>query len=190
MSINKVLSDDDKHAFIRDGYIVLRNIVPKDMIDAALVAGDEAYNNKEFTLDESKPDAVPNFNSPIQKHPDIGGIVERTKLFPACEDLLGNGNAKCPLSAQVAYRPQNQTCIQQGVKLTDNIPSYRYHVDAANPNYATNATPFTLLVGVCLSFGQDVDESRGQFTVWPGKFAQAYIVEAASILTFFLSLAL
>lgn len=178
MGASQVLTYDEKRAFIQDGYVVLRGAVPPEMVESALKVVDKAYAEGKYDLDESKFDPVPQFHEDVKVHPDLGEILERTKIFAAAEDLVGVGNALYVKKPQIAFRPKGKSFIENGMSISEPMPWYRYHIDGGdngngngNEKLAGTATPFTLLIGVCLSPGQDIDENRGQFTAWPGKFS-------------------
>lgn len=154
--------------FIRDGFLVMRGAVPPEMVAAALEVIDEAYTNGDYTFDESKFDPVPDFDKSLSEHPAVGEILDRTDVFSAMEDLLGTGNVKYARAPQIAFRTTDKKATASGMGMTDYIAPFRYHIDGGAGKLGPTGTPFTLLVGVCLSAGQDVDENRGQFTAWPG----------------------
>lgn len=167
-----VLTDDQKQFFITNGYVILRDVVPSSMVEAALRVADAAFEAREYTLnDHNKNDVVPIFKQHIEKSPEIYEIMTKTILHDACDDLLGKGNCKYGKRAQIAFRPTDERLVQKGMGKTENMPKHRWHIDGGSGKYMKTASAFTLLVGVVLSEGQDVDENRGQFTVWPGKFA-------------------
>lgn len=165
-----VLTREQKESFIRDGYLVLRNVVPREMVDAALRVVDNAFAERNYTLnDHNKQDVVPFFNQEVEKAPEIYGTMSDTVLIEACEDLLGKGNVLYGKKAQIAFRPTDQRLLQNGMGMTEPMPKHRYHIDGGGGKYKKTASSFTLLVGVALSEGQDVDKNRGQLNVWPGK---------------------
>lgn len=170
MAPNQVLSDEEKLMFIRDGYIVLRGALSEDMVQRALKIVDEAYEDGKYEFDPEKFDAVPRFHDEVSRHPDIIELPERTVIHKAAEDLLGKGKARINRTAQVAFRLKDQSMIDKGMSMTDLIPQFRYHIDGGTGVLGPTGTPFTMLVGICLSSGQDIQENRGQFTAWPGKF--------------------
>lgn len=168
MATNNVLSDDDKRDFIRDGFVVLRGAIPTDMVEAAGGRVDEAYENGDYKFDETKFDPVPQFSKDLQQHPDICELLNRSCVYGAMEDLLGTGNVTYNGMTQIAFRTRDKAMVRKGMQMTDMIPKMRYHIDGGEGKLAKTGTPFTLLVGVCLSANQDIEENRGQFTVWKG----------------------
>lgn len=173
----KMLSDDDKRAFIRDGYLHLHGAISEELVQAALKVIDEAHENGQYTMRDKKGEVdVPNFDNEIAKHPDIGKILDRSGVIEACEDLIGKGLVEYARRAQIAFRPQDTVAMKQGLTITDVTPPHHYHIDGGTASLSKTATPFTLLVGVCLSPGQAVDELRGQFTAWPGSHVKLHEV--------------
>lgn len=172
-----MLSDGDKRAFMREGYLHLHGAVSQELINAALKTIDKAYEDGQYTMQEKKGEVnVPIFENEIARHPDIGRILDRSGVIEACEDLIGKGLVEYGRRAQIAFRPQDTMAIQRGLTLTDVTPPFYYHIDGGTAHLSKTATPFTLLVGVCLSSGQAVDELRGQFTAWPGSHVKLHEV--------------
>lgn len=163
-----MLTDSQKRIFVRDGFIFLQNAVPQHLIAAALSRADQFYQQGAYHVDNG-PDPVPRFNNEATNHPDIGCLLRGSPFLEAAiESLLGPGNSHHSDSAQIAFRPFDTINADKGMTISDPMPRLGYHIDGGMGPYRKNATPFTALVGVCLSTGQDVDENRGQLTVWPG----------------------
>lgn len=165
-----VLTDDQKRQFIRDGFVVLPQIVPQEKVDEILEITDGAYHSGDCHVNESKPDDPPDFPDEVSKHRTLSQLLRQTPILAACDDLIGENKSHYGHKAQVAYRPKDHVAIKRGMKITDPMPSYKYHIDGGDGKYKETASAFTILVGVCLSSGQDVEEARGQFNVWPGMF--------------------
>lgn len=165
-----VLTQEQKQSFIRDGYIVLRNVASREMVDDALRVIDKAFADGKCTYDPTKQDAVPSFNDEVQRAPEIGRIISDTVIMEACDDLLGNGNSRCAKKAQIAHRLTDERLKAQGMGMTQKMPKHKWHIDGGSGIYEKTASGFTMLVGVALSDGQDVDENRGQLNVWTGKW--------------------
>lgn len=174
---DKHLTEEEKKKFIRDGYIVLRGAIGEKLVEEALSVIDEAYENGDYEMNEKsgEPD-VPKFSAEVAKHKAIGRILDRSNVVDAMEDLLGEDNVQFARRAQIAFRPQDENAIKKGLKITDQTPPLHYHIDGGAAHQNTTGSPFTLLAGVCLSPGQDVDELRGQFTVWPGSHRKLHKV--------------
>ena len=165
-----VLTIEQKQNFIKDGYIILRDVVPKEFVQTALTFADQAFADGRHKWNDHNPnDVVPAFNDDVQNAKEISQCFGSTALLEACEDLIGKGNCWWGQKAQIAFRPFDQRSHDRGMKLTDSMASHRYHCDGGMGKYRQTGTPFTILVGVCLTEGQDVDELRGQLNVWPGK---------------------
>lgn len=164
-----VLNREQKESFIRDGFLVLRNVVPQEMIQAAIQVADKGFAEGKYTLnDHNKNDVVPWFNPEIEKAPEVHRIMADTILLEACEDLLGKGNCSYGRKTQIAFRATDERLLQKGMGLKEPMAKHRWHIDGGSGKYKKSASAFTLLVGVALSPGQEIDENRGQFTVWPG----------------------
>lgn len=161
------LTDSHKHFFIQNGYLHIPAVIKKPQLTELLQVTDHFYDTNQYKLHDSNKDILPHFPLSCEQHPTLTSLPRSTPIYSLCEQLLGAGNVALPGRAQIAYRPYDDRLAKRGLKLSDPIYSHWYHVDGGDGKYATTASPFTLLVGVCLS-DQTVDENRGQLNVWPG----------------------
>lgn len=169
----EVLSVEQKKAFIRDGFLIIPDAVPEDKVKAAVNLIDKAYEEKRYNINGiTKPGSkhpVPGFHKPIKQAPEILDLIYGSNVFAAAEALLGKGNVVIRNNqAQIACTTQSEEFIKKGMDIREPHPKRRWHIDNGYGKYAAVGSDFSLLIGVCLSDGQYVDENRGQFTVWPG----------------------
>lgn len=173
MSTGVVLSEEQKISFIKNGYVVLPGAVPAHIVNRAVSFTDEAYADGKFELRGSARlgSAVPApvFHYPIKTSPLVTDLVYQSGLHKAANQLLGDGNAIIRDElGQIAYSEPNELYVQQGMSKHEPHPSDRWHIDSGDGKYASLGTGFAFLIGVALSPGQNIDENRGQYTVWPG----------------------
>ena len=182
------LTDDQLKSFFSDGYILCKNVVSSELICAA-----KRFINA--CLGAKKGDIKTNMMVlpyELSSHQCIMDLFygAGSKLPTIAQSLLGFGNCNPPLGSQVALRfPSSFNNIEDDsmrykvmLSLTLSIPfpiyqnflSYpstfrcavggrRWHIDGFNEN---KHSPFTLLVGVCLSNCED--PGSGNFAVHPG----------------------
>lgn len=163
------LTDDDILLFARDGYLILRNVIPREQIAAALAVIDDAYARGAHGWNDGNPtDVVPSFGDEISTHPAIIAFTKDTPLYTMCEQLIGKDCAWQPQRAQVALREPSKYWQTRGWDVNTPPNPEGWHIDGGGGIYAKNGTPFEMLVGVCLSAGQEVDANHGQLLVWPG----------------------
>lgn len=163
------LTEKDVLQFEKDGYIILRGAVPQDQVEAALRVIDEAFASGNHGISDVNPtDVVPKFDDNVSKHPDVVGVLRDTPLYDMCEQLIGRNQAWQPQRAQVALREPSKYWKGLGWDLNTTPDPDGWHIDGGSGTYAYVGSPFTMLVGVCLSPGQDVDNNQGQFLAWPG----------------------
>ena len=163
------LTEEDIISFARDGYLHLRGVVPPEQVSAALAVIDTAYKQGNHGYSDKNPtDIVPTFGDDVSRHPAIIAPLKDTALFNCVEQLIGRNEAWQPQRAQVALREPSK--YWRGLGWTENtkLNADGWHIDGGAGKYASVGSPFTLLVGVCLSPGQDVDKNNGQFLAWPG----------------------
>lgn len=167
------LTDEQKEAFVRDGFVILPGFVPTELVDAAESRIDTAYENGRYNrmikklLGRDQP--TPNFYKPIKQSQEVMDLMYKTGLYEVAEDLVGEGHAVIRDDlAQIAVTFPCQHFIDEGMDINEPQPKRKWHIDAGQGKYAAQGTDFSFLMGVALSDGQEVDENRGQFTVWPG----------------------
>lgn len=175
-----VLSDEDRKQFVTDGYFIVRDAVPLALVNAAVAEIAAARERKEH-LKDGNSDA--NVNQPVfyatRRAPAITDLYYETKLFSIANAILDVPTCVRDDAAQIACTPPDKPRQPSGLSLHDTHPADRWHVDASHGRFAAVAADFFLLVGIALSSGQEVDENRGQLTVFPGMteflFSKLYI---------------
>lgn len=158
---------------MRDGFVILPGFIPPEMADKAEKCIDTAYAKGQYNkmvkklLGADQP--TPNFYRPVKQAPEIMDLMYKTGLFEIANELLGQGNAVVRDElAQIAVTFKCEHWVQAGRGLQEPHPKFKWHIDAGQGKYAAEGTDFSLLMGVALSEGQEIDENRGQFVIWPG----------------------
>lgn len=176
------LSDDQKRAFIRDGFLILRDAVPPHLIadtlahtDAA-AAGHSAPAASLESHDTGAPPRHPDSLHRLKSHRTVTSLFFDTGLCAVAEQLLSPGKTALRQNyAQIAYNaPRPADAFSDDDRQGPPHPAHNWHIDASHGRYAAIGADFMLLVGVALSEGQDVDENRGQFTVYPGSHVKTH----------------
>lgn len=163
------LSDEDILFFEKNGFILLKGVVPVEQVSNALRVIDKAYQEGNHDWNKANPtDVVPKFGDDVATHADIIAPLHDTVLYDMVEQLVGKNEGWQPQRAQVALREPSEYFkkLDWDVNTTPNADGW--HIDGGHGKYAHVGSPFTMLVGVCLSHGQDVEGNHGQFLVWPG----------------------
>lgn len=164
------LTTKQKEAFVRNGYVVLKGVVPLEKAEQALQFVDEAFANEKYSVRKNTDDKLPSFYAKIQESTVLTDLVLKTGIIDALEDLYGTGNVAILGNAgQVAFRPRSDRMIAKGFQKSQPIGNTAWHIDdGPGGKYVKSSSCFTTLVGVPLSSGQEVDDNRGQLNVWPG----------------------
>jgi Phytanoyl-CoA dioxygenase (PhyH) len=148
------LSDDDFRRFARDGYLVVPEVVPEPLLQAADVEIDRL-------LDEVAPNEGTGGPGPNLWFPP------RARL-PRCDDVLRRSPALAIAEELVAPRPLDHAFDH--IQVATTVPPYSHvpggpHIDGHGPAQDPPAS-FTMLAGVLLT---DQRRSRsGNLWVWPG----------------------
>lgn len=171
-----ILSKERKEVFVRDGFVILPGFIPDEMVDKAEKRIDTAYANGQYNkmvkklLGADQP--TPNFYRPVKQAPEIMDLMYKTGLFEIANDLLGQENAVVRDElAQIALTFKCEHWVNAGWGMKEAHPKFKWHIDAGQGKYATEGTDFSVLMGVALSEGQEIDENRGQLTIWPRKYS-------------------
>lgn len=157
------LHASDVASFKSQGYVILRNAVPQELVRNAL----RCINNQL-----GKPDCWQADTDPLnagQLTLNIAGrafsqeIFNRSPVFwSAVNILLGEGNVK-PWKAGVQCALRFPQPLGAGFDVPDVKPGTRYHIDGMGQN---KLCPFSLLCGVALS--DQTRPSMGNLHVFPG----------------------
>lgn len=169
-----VLTEVQKLQFIRDGYLVLPEIVPIEMAAAARHHCDVAYESKKYNLPQNNGNyrPTPSFWHSVKSANPITDLFYKTDLYQVAEDLLGPSNTVLRQEeGQIAYTLPDE---ESGLGIDDDHPKNKWHIDTPQGPYANQGTSFILMFGVALSEGQIVNQNRGQFTIWPGTYLVHY----------------
>ncbi len=149
-----------------DGYLVLKGMVPRVMVDAARQAINHHIGEYGMPPDELNTYRAQTYCRSITKEPPLTDLFNKTPVFAACEQLVGEGNLLPAPSAQIALRfPRADTEPQEP----------QGHIDGQGTG--TNGIPrgefarsFTMLAVVLIS--NLPKPYSGNFTVWPGTHRQ------------------
>jgi len=170
------LTDEEILSFAKNGYLILKDVVPAKQMEDALAVIDKAYEEGNHGVNDKNPkDKVPEFRNDVAKNHKVVETVKGTKLWSAVEQLIGKGSAQMPKLAQVALREPSEYWKGKGWDLHTSVEKWPWHIDGGQGTYAFVGSPFTMLVGICMSEGQDSsDENHGQFLAWPGSHAKLH----------------
>ena len=157
------LSDRQKRHFFKQGYCVVRKLVPRDMTERALWAINHSLGSEGMDKDALPILHAQTYCPELIGTETITDLVNATDLAPLAESMLGPGNLMRQTFGQVALRFPKTT---QGPP-----PAPRGHMDGLGSDL--NGRPvgdfarhFTCFAVVYL---HDVPELNcGNFTVWPG----------------------
>lgn len=150
------LSHDELLFFRDNGYLQVRDIVPRALVDAAL---------RIINMELGRVGGGMQRNQ--LGHPVLGGgvgasaavvhLLTQTPLFTLAQRLLGRAKCSVPREGQVAL-----VFPRDGTPPPEH-PRSQWHIDGLETG---SYSPFTMLIGVSLS--DQMTEFAGNFTVFPG----------------------
>lgn len=169
------LTPAQKRSFVKDGYVVLPGAVSAEMVGQALAVVDSAFKNKKYASNGKKRFGsnypFPLFLKPIKRNQKVRDLFFKSGLVDASEQLIGEGHVTLRENMpDVSFNAQSELAVEEGMGLAEPFPSRKWQMQSGQGFYKGSGGDCNFMVGVALSDGQDVDENRGQFTVWPGKF--------------------
>ncbi|CAN8065204.1 unnamed protein product [Agarophyton chilense] len=163
-----MLTEEQRLSFVRDGYLILPQIVSLGLIQAALNHCDTAYATHQYNVPQnaSGGKVTPSFWRSVKSAAAVTNLFFESGLFGVTEQLLGRCNVELLNGdGQIAY---TMPVVDGKLGVDEKHPQNKWHIDTPLGEYVNRGADFIAIVGVALSEGQDVDENRGQFTVWPG----------------------
>ncbi len=155
------LSDDQKRQFAEQGFLRVRNVIPREKVEAALGAINH-WLGTDFDRAEKDTYAKQSYCPELREQPVIKGLMEETPGYNLAEQLTAPGALKPVWRGQVALRFPNPGSPKK--------KRMGGHIDGT-PGDNNGVPPgtiysFTTLAGIALS---DVDrDDAGNFVVWPG----------------------
>lgn len=152
--VDRVLSHAQINEFAERGYIVVPQVVPRNIVDEATRRIDEVAAADPPTEDKR---GAHFYFLETRDEPDLIAPLTKSPAFDLAESLACRGMLNVPGQVQIAL----------------NTPPYshrpgRPHIDAANaePTDAPIRGTFTMLAGILMT--DQVTENSGNLWVWPG----------------------
>lgn len=163
------MTDEEVQHFVRQGFVVKRNMIKQAMIDKARKKVANATANNKFTVMERKNLVV--FNDRVGRGTNLTDILLRSGIVGCVERLLGKQNvmlldAKADLIVKQCVDDAQEEAGEEG-------PCVRkggWEVSIGKGRFWHRGANHLVRVVVVLSDGLDEDRNHGQIAVWPGKF--------------------
>jgi len=152
------LTLEERTAFIRDGFIIIKNAVPPSLVDVALAQINAALLSPGSVIKDD--------DGALQVCPDARGsdavqaLLYATPLWTIAQRLLGRGRVAHCNASQMALRPPNLGAAP----LTDeSMNPKQWHIDGMGKG---KHSPFSILLGIALS--QQTRPNCGNLVAFPG----------------------
>jgi hypothetical protein len=146
-----------KRRLVRDGYLLVRGLVPGDRVGAALAAINRSLGERGLPPERLKELRARSYCPELMRAPEILALYQQTPARALAEAAIGT--VRAPEEGQIALRFPEAA----GRQVFPHIDGM-YTPDNAVP--AGELLHFTALLGVFLSDVPGPD--AGNFTVWPG----------------------
>lgn len=166
-----LLTKKQRRQFVRNGYVILPNAMPAELLDACQEHCDEAHEGGNFRLVQKNGSAVgiPAFNRGMKSSEPVINLFHQSGALAVAEQFLGEGNVTLRDNiGQIAYVTKSETFVEEGWSPTRFQRKRKWHIDAGDGPHGDVASDFSVLMGVAMSEGQEVDENRGQLNIFPG----------------------
>lgn len=160
------LTRDEKLGFVKDGYLVVRDLVPPKIVEDAMKVINQALCTPGGIGQFSS--GLTSLNEEVGKSPAVQALLFASGAWTVCQRLLGKGNVIGGKSAQCVLRGPDPSLDYEF--LSDTPPGRMWHTDGfcwrGFDKRSCQHSPFTLLVGFTLS--DATKPNRGNFSAWPG----------------------
>mmetsp|Transcript_8147 Transcript_8147/g.26231 ORF Transcript_8147/g.26231 Transcript_8147/m.26231 type:complete len:402 (+) Transcript_8147:1-1206(+) len=154
-----LLSDEQKAAFVRDGFLVVRGIVGRDLIDAALRAINHQLGQGSAAWEQDDDGKEKLAGEVGSRHSAaIHNLLHASPARGLAEQLIA-GELSPQVGGQIALRfPLPEGRLGRPPKHED-----QWHIDGMKKH--AHMSPFQLLLGIALS--SQADDDCGNLCVWP-----------------------
>ena len=162
------LSAEQRAAFMRDGCLLLRDVVSSDLVDEAMRAiNAHLGSGSAWSADEGGKESIS--WGGVGKSPALRDLLVASPALGVAEQLLGPvRNPQEANGGQIALRfPLDPTAARARAERSEE----QWHIDGMNKG-ASHMSGFQLLLGVALS-DQPKDDC-GNLHVWPGEHTRAF----------------
>jgi hypothetical protein len=157
------LTNEEKATFYRDGYVTLRGIVPRDMVDAARHAINHSLGEQGMDKHDLPVLRTTSYCKDIYGSKTITGLVDNSPVLPLVESLLGRGNVATVRVGRIALNFPRAPGSGQ-IEPSGHIEGLGWGSNGLEKG--TYIRDFAVFAVILLS---DLPGAfAGNFTVWPG----------------------
>ena len=169
-----LLTEEQIEEFIEKGYVIIPDAMPVELLDAAQAHCDEAYDSGNYNRKQKigSEVGIPAFDWKVKG----AAVVMESGAQTVAQQLLGEDKIALRVNmGQVAYITQSEVFAEEGGwTATQHLKKRKWHIDAGDGDHGDVGSEFSVLLGIALSEGQEVDENRGQLTVFPGSHGKVH----------------
>jgi len=146
-----------KQQLLEQGWVVIPQVVPADMVRAA--------RNVINSTIENYLDSIQAHAHTLKTDERLIDILMKTDVFSLIESALGEGKVVPSTNVQCALRFPGHD--------NKSLNSLRPHIDSFHPSVDGNPGSIKPFIAIAGFFLNDIDEDNaGNFTVWPGTHRQ------------------
>lgn len=156
------LTRSQKQFFHNEGYVVVKGVVPRMMIDRALHAINHSLGEEGMNKEDLPTLRAQSYCKELRNAPVLTQLFNGTPIIPLAESLMGSGNVLPVGGVQIALRFPRP--------LGEDAPPPRGHLDGLGSGLngsakGTYKRGFTALAVILLCELPNINS--GNFTVWP-----------------------
>ncbi|UUZ79058.1 phytanoyl-CoA dioxygenase family protein [Paenibacillus sp. P26] len=154
--------------FNREGYLLLKGILPADQVTRLNKAVDEII--------AQEPDALAyNIYNSVERHDEIASLIDQPTLLPLIVHLLGY-NIQSHISHLTIRRPN------PGDVKTETNSFINWHQDGPHPQFpAIGCVTSTYYIKTCYILSDMSEPDRGNTKVIPGSHSRPYRPETENV---------
>ncbi|PXF41745.1 hypothetical protein BWQ96_08534 [Gracilariopsis chorda] len=167
-----VLDASQTEQLLSQGYTVIKNVIPADVVKKALGHISSARKNENYVLRNGS--GLPSFYDAVQEADQIMNLMTTSSLQRLLESIYDSEIEILGGAGQIAIRPVDEDLVKRGVDKHKRANRTAWHVDeGGSGKYVQRPADFSLLVGVALTDSEG-DVNSGQLNVWPGSHVKLH----------------
>ncbi|MGZ3775829.1 MAG: phytanoyl-CoA dioxygenase family protein, partial [Pseudobdellovibrionaceae bacterium] len=150
------LSSHQKQQLFEQGWVVIPQVVPAEMVRAA--------RNAINSTIENYLDSIQTRTHELKTDERLTNLLMKTDAFSLIESALGKGKVVPSTNVQCALRFPD-----------DDVPNFKPkpHIDSFHPSVDGNPGSIKPFIAIAGFFLNDIEQDNaGNFTVWPGTHRQ------------------
>ena len=117
MNTVRVLTDEERTCFDRDGFLVLRKVLDRGKIDALVTAGDALFASGALENRDTSSDGWDGYRNCLPRDPAFRGLLTNPATFPVVSQLIGPNIHL--ISSQLIYMASHAPGAKRSIRVPE-----------------------------------------------------------------------